>query len=334
MGREDDVDSAHPSRPRNFPLSLLSSPLHLITHSPPTAGHRRLSPRPRPHMGDFPHSIPPTGGQQQHYHNNGGQFSPFSSFAPPAYSSPTTGVTKATTSHATSTSSPVSQSEHSPLPPPSHHIPHAVFIIVPFAVVLLILALIIFLRYRKRRQNQQSPHQPKPYSTEMTSSSNSNNTNTRAYYAPPTMDLRPPHREAPVIVAEGNNAYLTGLDSCSQHSRRSEEESAYAPARRSLDGTFAEPPPPYGVSAAEGQPPNPYSVERDISTLPRTGSVRSPFEDVQLDEEDDELYADEIPVSDGLLGSHRNPFDDPPSPVSEIGSRPMFGRRNSAVSDL
>lgn len=148
------------------------------------------------------------------------------------------------------------------------------------------------------------------------------------------MDLRPPHREAPVIVAEGNNAYLTGLDSCSQHSRRSEEESAYAPARRSLDGTFAEPPPPYGVSAAEGQPPNPYSVERDISTLPRTGSVRSPFEDVQLDEEDDELYADEIPVSDGLLGSHRNPFDDPPSPVSEIGSRPMFGRRNSAVSDL
>ena len=215
--------------------------------------------------------------------------------------------------------------------------PLAAAIILPIAFLSLLAALIfLLLRRRRRRRNNQThlpPPKPPPSSP------------------PPMTRRRPSLRSppnpgsmplAPIITSSRNNAYYTGLDTSShggsEGSDRHSDDDFYAPARRSEGGTFLEPPPPYKASGSLRSTDEGYEEEEPppgIYDLPRIGEpavleqrARSPFEDQE----------DYIPVADGLMYTpmnggdardvrqsrvslRRSPFEDPDSPVSDIGGR-------------
>lgn len=210
----------------------------------------------------------------------------------------------------------------------------AAAIIPPLVVFLAVLGLCFFLSRRRRTQRRYSNAARAPLSAmEMASTRNNE---TREYRrspspAPPVSfnNLSP----APVIVSDRNNAYLTGLDTSSQGSRpQSYGDFDDISIRRSVGGTFAEPPPPYKASG-HGDDPPPVAYEHEVaplgeSTDPTTSlhRARSPFADPYDDED--------VPIVADGLQYRRNPFDDPESPVSDSASRLRFARRHSGESDL
>ena len=227
------------------------------------------------------------------------------------------------------------QSADKEYPPELHdHGIMAAMVVPPVIVLLAILGLCFFLARRRRSKRRYSSAAKEAPVSNMEMAGNDS---VREYrLAPPPPSSPPPivnfdSSPAPIIVSDRNNAYLTGLDTSSQGSR----PTSYGDfddnlARRSLGGTFLEPPPPYG---GHGDDPPPLAYEYEIAPLGEhtqhnniSYSSRSPFADPFDDDEEPD-------VADGMQ-YRRDPFADPESPVSDIGSRPRFGRRNSDVSDL
>lgn len=260
-------------------------------------------------------SLPP---EQTHYHH-ASHVSGWNS------SSPTHNVNAAheTVSHKHSPDKDYPSDDHSLL----------AAIIVPIAIVCLaIVGLLFFLSRRRRIQRRSAPSAANTPVSAMEMASSGPNNDIRAHRIPPNVTFTPATAPPVILSDRVNNAYLTGLDTSSQGS--ASRPVSYGdfddnPARRSLGGTFLEPPPPYKTRSQadadeEDEEEPPYeeyeTVPLEESTDPMTAlhRARSPFADPYEDE-------DEPVVADGLQ-YRRNPFADPET-------RMRFGRRGSEDSE-
>ena len=134
--------------------------------------------------------------------------------------------------------------------------------------------------------------------------------------------------------------------------RPSHDEIDYAPARRSLGGTFVEPPPPYKEALSMKSPTSGRSLRDEEAALPYTiyeeqagasaldlihpaHRANGPFGDSNEDVTvaDGMMYNQPSPAASDSASRVLGPFRDPASPVSSVSGSEASSPR-SEVSDL